>query len=235
VISPSVCYYQPIWVAYIARWKIDLTMAATDNVRGRVDAAYIQVAPHGVPLTPAQYAGLITTKGPLGGPVDCVIDVGGSGEQMRVLQTEVTLAPDVSGPQFAAAAYGSPSLPKDGQWSVVSIASGGPATPVDPQRGASLVREGNQYVAPVANPNPYRFADPADLLNATPASDLGLLHVSGRSAFCFRVRKLSAARMLSRACFRRCWPMYTGCSRIPAYSRRLWARFHFPAPRTAWM
>ena len=159
--------------------------SAPGRVASLQQTGYIQVAPHGVPITPAQYAGLITTKGPLGGPVDCVIDVGGSGEQMRVLQTEVTLAPDVSGSQFAAAAYGSPSLPKDGQWSVVSIASGGPATPVDPQRGTSLVREGNQYVAPAANPNPYRFADPADLLNATPASDLGLLHVIGTQRVLF--------------------------------------------------
>jgi hypothetical protein len=151
---------------------------------------YIQVAPRGVPLTPAQYAGLVTTKGPLGGPVDCVIDVGSSGEHMRVLQTEVALAPDVSGPQFAAAAYGSPSLPKDGQWSVVALAAGGPATPVDPQRGTPLIREGNQYLAPAANPNPFRFGDPADLLNPVPASDLGLLHVMGTQRVLFTRPKI---------------------------------------------
>jgi hypothetical protein len=131
---------------------------------------FIQMAPSGTPLTPDQYAALLAAEGPIGGPVDCIIDIGRSGQKMRVTRVDVAAA---GGIEFAAAARGSLLLPKDGQWSFVRqpVDISAECISADPHSGVPLVRQGKRTVPDTVNPAPYLLAEPADLF------------VPGRSGF----------------------------------------------------
>jgi hypothetical protein len=120
---------------------------------------------------------LIGQFGPLGGAVDAVVDVGGSGQRYRVTSVGVGVTQATAGPEFAMAAWGSPILPKGGPWSVVCRpTSSATPRPVDPALGVPLIRAGVAG-SPISANVPYRFADPEDLANeASPATDYGLLH-----------------------------------------------------------
>ena len=93
------------------------------NSAGRVPASdllgYIQREPSGIPLTPAQLNDLLVDRGPIGGSIDCVVDIGDSGQRMRVSAVEVDGAINIDGnPEFVATARGSLMLPRAGRWSV---------------------------------------------------------------------------------------------------------------------
>ncbi|HZU91017.1 MAG TPA: hypothetical protein VE993_17330 [Stellaceae bacterium] len=167
-----------------------------DGVPARDQLGYVQLndpTGHGQ-LAPDQYAELLAAVGPLGGAVDCVIDIGGSGQRMRVAQIGVAATPGMGGPEFAMAAWGSPILPGGGQWSFLRQTSPGDAPqPVDQDRGVPLVRAG---AAPSAPPpgSPYRFADPADTLTPdSPATDYGLVHATGTQRLLFLRPKIETA------------------------------------------
>jgi len=139
---------------------------------------FVQHEPSGVPLSAAQLGALFQEQGPVGGPLDCEIRVAGSEHRMRVTSIAADLA---SGADFAVVAYGSPTLPAAGQWSVVRIDEPGTvneteALPIDARRGVPLIRRGNTAVHPEANPEAYRYADPRDLLQgAAPSRDYAFL------------------------------------------------------------
>ncbi len=137
--------------------------------------------PQKTPLTPAQLAELLSKHGPVGGPVDCELDIGGSQQRMRLSSLYSAVAPAAAGgaPQFAIAVYGAPELPREGQWRVVRMRNqpldSPEPEPVDSRLGVPLVRVGRMFTVG-GNPNPFRFADPADLLSpAEPAVDYALL------------------------------------------------------------
>jgi hypothetical protein len=134
------------------------------------------------PLTPQQLAELLEKNAPVGGPVDCELNIAGSEQRMRAGSVYASVAPQPGGgdPHFAVAAFGAPDLPREGQWSVVRMRNAPPDSPepepVDPRLGVPLIRSGDTNLAPSANPHPYRFADPADLLKPTqPAVDYAFL------------------------------------------------------------
>lgn len=123
-------------------------------------------------LPHAVLARLLDEHGPVGGPLDCVVNINGSGQTMRVhsLYTETALTPD-----FAVPVYGAPALPGNRQWSLARIrrtgTTAGVVEPIDPRRGVPLIRQDNSAIA--------RFADSVDLLSpASPHSDYALLHTS---------------------------------------------------------
>jgi hypothetical protein len=156
---------------------------------------FVQLSPSKDPLTPDQYADFLADQGPLGGPVDCVIDVGGSGQQMRLTRVDVANT-QTPGAQvaFAAAGRGSLALPKDGQWSVVR----NPASPSDGAQaldrdfGIPLVREGPAELDEAINFNPYQLADPAYMMrrNLAPA-DYALLWSTGTQRILFARPKIA--------------------------------------------
>ena len=145
-------------------------------------------------LAPDQYAELLSAVGPLGGPVDCIVDIGGLGQRMRIHRVDVAATPGMGGPEFAIAAWGSVVLPGGGQWSFARQTSPGDAPePVDTDRGVPLVRAG-PATAPPPPVNPYRLADPGDLLVPdAPAADYGLLHATGTQRTYFPRPKIEAA------------------------------------------
>jgi hypothetical protein len=82
---------------------------------------YLQVSPRGVIISPDDFAALLDLQNGLGGPVDCLVNVNGSGQKMRVSRVEVNHSQDETNQLvFVAAAKGMPVLPKDGSWSLVS-------------------------------------------------------------------------------------------------------------------
>jgi hypothetical protein len=177
--------------------------AIAGHTGGRVPThghlGYILLPPGGAatgtqpqPLTPEQFAELLEREGALGGPVDCEIDIGGSGQQMRMTRVEVATAPMPGAPpQFAAAARGSLKLPRIGQWTVTFRSTDtDDVVPVDQTRGVSLVRQGPAGVAPSASPHPYRFADARDLLAPTPRGEYGLLAVCDAQRVLFPAPKI---------------------------------------------
>lgn len=151
---------------------------------GRVPAVgqlgYVLTKPLAIstPLIPAELNELITRQGPLGGPVDCVLNVGSSGLEMRVTHIEVGNAVMPGGTQqFAAVARGSVLLPRQGSWSIVQRTDSlSEPQSIDPNLGIPLIRLGEAGMSG-PNTNPYRFAETADLWFAdTPVLDYCFLH-----------------------------------------------------------
>lgn len=82
---------------------------------------YLQVAPRGVIISPDDFAAIIDLQNGLGGPVDTLLNINGSGQKMRVSRVEVNHSRDETNKiVFVSAAMGMPVLPKDGSWSLVS-------------------------------------------------------------------------------------------------------------------
>ena len=106
---------------------------------------FVQLAPRGLPLTAAKFNELLARQGTIGGPLDCVIDIGLSGQQMRLSRFDVSNSFQADGvkPAVAAAARGSVLLPKDGSWSLVKHeAATGQVSPVPQDLAAPLIRAG---------------------------------------------------------------------------------------------
>ena len=93
---------------------------------------YVQVLPIGDgPLTAEQLNDLLIATGPIGGPIDCELNVAQSGLHMRLSRIEVDRTTTLAGtPQFVAVARGTAELPGAGQWTVAYL---GPSEP-EPHR-----------------------------------------------------------------------------------------------------
>jgi hypothetical protein len=145
-----------------------------------------------VNLTAATYAALLAEAGPLGGPLDTTIAIGGGAQAMRLHRVGVGATQTGDGPEFVMTAWGALVFPGGGDWSVLqaSDATGAPQ-PVPKDEGLPLIRAG---AAGGPSVGPYRFADPADLAReGTPARDYGILHSTGTQRAFFRRPKIEAA------------------------------------------
>lgn len=179
---------------------------ALDGAAGTTPAlgvlGWLQLAPSGDPAGSDALRALIDAQGPIGGPIDTRIDVGGSGLPMRAQRIEVGVADNAGTPVFVATVRGTPQLPSTGSWSMVvrPVAAvppgGGEATPVADSRGTPLIRRypiaypANTEVITepplVGAPGEYRFADAADLLRPTdPANEYAFVQSTPTHAFLF--------------------------------------------------
>jgi hypothetical protein len=189
--TPERSVWQP--VIFDADAQIDdVVSGGKDGLVPALDhAGYIQVEPVWDPVkTPAENAREVPNAarfaalfkavgGSMGGAVDCRIRLGGTLEvHLSALQAGV--APDddnVVG--FALAAYGSPTLPRAGQWSAVRIdGATSDVSPVDPRHGMPVIRRPGQ---------PCTFRDPADarLVRNRPSAEYGLLMCTPASRVLF--------------------------------------------------
>ncbi len=186
-------------VRFDADFEIDGVVTGR-NSDGRVPSidqvGFIQAEPRGLPLYDVAFARLLADEGPLGGPVDCVVDVGGSGQTMRIARVDVGPAPNgFSGYEFAAAARGALDLPNDGAWSVLRHDfSRAEPTAVDLDSGTPLVRRGKAGTVPS---DWFRVADPEDLLTGgNPAAEYALMQSSNAHRVLFprpRIQKGGSA------------------------------------------
>jgi hypothetical protein len=103
---------------------------------------YVQLLPVGPLLLGAnELTGLFQQEGPIGGPLDCEIDIAGSGNRMVVnsMFTELTASfPS----EFVIAVKGQPVFPSSGSWTAVRTNKARQTTAVDPHSGLPLIREG---------------------------------------------------------------------------------------------
>jgi hypothetical protein len=178
--------------------------ARIDGLEGGPDLAangilgFLQIEPVGEPLHENDLRALIDQQGPIGGPVDGVVQVGGSGFRVRATRIEVGYAIDSVGrPEFIGAVRSAPRFRQEGAWSAVRMP--GPSNPhpdaeavtANDVNGLPIVREGlltgvngdNMTLGPQTD---YRFSDPADVHRPDdPAWEYGILQTSPAHVFVF--------------------------------------------------
>ena len=92
-----------------------------DYITSKKMLGYLQKAPRGIIISADDFANLLDLQNGLGGSVDCILNVNGSGQKMRISRVEVNHSRDEANQLvFVSAAKGMPILPKDGSWSLVS-------------------------------------------------------------------------------------------------------------------
>jgi hypothetical protein len=150
---------------------------------------FVQIAPSGEPIPAKILADLILSQfGSIGGPIDCVVNIGGSNQRMRLNRFDVSnaKAANNSSDIFVVSGRGNVVLPKDGSWGLVKHQHGtGEVNPVPEDLSVPLVRIGKlkkvgEQMLPDADPAAQllRIANPTELLRA-PLNDTinyGFLH-----------------------------------------------------------
>jgi hypothetical protein len=169
--SPVPVNLQPVYFDA----DVALENVVQGHVGGRVPArkvlGFVQLAPRGIPLTPDAFKALLLRQlGSIGGPLACIMDIGKSGQKIRINFVDVNASVDAAGtaPVFVAAARGNVVLPKDGSWSLVAHARGsGEVTPLPESVSVPLVRVG-ELAHDMTCPDTalLRIANPGDLLRA---------------------------------------------------------------------
>jgi len=159
----------------------------TDLVPSIDQVGYVQRSPKGHPLVPQHLAAIMADEGPMGGPVNCEIEIAESGQMVHVVRVDVDASQPLPAgvPEFAVAARGSLALPEDGaSWSMARrLTSADEFQPVDPISGTPVVRQGRASNLAAASPF-YRIADPRDLLReSSPDLEFGLLQTSDGHQF----------------------------------------------------
>ncbi|SEA98010.1 hypothetical protein [Rubrimonas cliftonensis] len=139
---------------------------------------FVQLAPKGEPIPASLLEQLLITQGgAIGGPVDCEIDVLGSGQRMRLTRIEVGAARDAAdGRVFAGVARGAVVLPQEGSWSVVEHNQGtGAVAPVGDATGVPVIRRGAlvdpaQQTTDAGQADRARLANPRELIRVADAT-----------------------------------------------------------------
>lgn len=161
----------------------DADVAIENLVQGHKDGmtpakkilGYVQLSPPGIPLTPVQLKALLNLQGGLiGGDINCVMDVGGTGQLMQINRFDISPSEkpgnQFGNPIFVASTRGSVILPKDGSWSMVQHETGtGEVTPLPPHIPIPLIRLGKWVKENVVsqsdvNNNLVRMAHPTEII-----------------------------------------------------------------------
>ncbi len=152
---------------------IDIENTVQGQVNGLVPSkkilGFVQVAPTGIPLTANAFNQLLSYQnGSIGGPVNCIVDIGLNGQQLRVNRIDVNTSADATNtnPVFVAAARGNVILPKEGSWSMVThLAKTGEVIPLPQGVTVPLIRIGELDVnINFPTDGLLRIANPTELL-----------------------------------------------------------------------
>lgn len=130
---------------------------------------FVQLSPAGEPIPPALFKQLLDYQlGSIGGPANCVVDIGKNAQKLRVNRFDVNSSTDKTNvtPVFVAAARGSVILPKDGSWSMVMHKNGtGEVTPLPESLTVPLIRIGKLAKdLTIPDTELLRIANPTELL-----------------------------------------------------------------------
>lgn len=184
---PVLC--RPVWFDADVELE-NLVQGHKDNrTPARKILGYVQLAPPLIPLTPQHFKELLNTQGGLiGGDIDCVMNVNGSGQYMRITRFDFSHAeePNKVDPVFVVSARGSVVLPKTGNWSVVQHQVGtGDVTPLAQHIPVPLIRKGKWIPGKVVSnmdveKNLIRLANPSEILRApnTSTFNYGILQTT---------------------------------------------------------
>lgn len=168
------------------------------NVTSKGALGFIQLLPKGDTLSVAAFQALIQEQGAIGGPIDAMLDVGGSGFSFGASRFELDVVNNAGSTEFAGVVRGQPQLPGNGAWSVVKIASSTnlsdnqEAISADANKGTPLFIENSWQIPNGSGMNvspsigAYRFVDANDLFRIDPNFDYGFMQNSGSQAFLYR-------------------------------------------------
>jgi hypothetical protein len=140
---------------------------------------FVQLAPRGFPITKELFRELIKSQqGSIGGPIDTVVNIANSNQQMRLNRFDVSNSVRANGidPIFVASGRGNVLLPKDGSWSLVKHEQGlGEISPVPEDLSVPLIRIGrlisqNEQLILEPGEQLLRIANPTEILRA-PVND----------------------------------------------------------------
>lgn len=158
--------------AQLQEVSFDTDILLEDVTKGKVNGfvsskgqkGFVQLAPAGKNISASQLEELLKREGPLGGPVDCLINIAQSGQEMRVVRADTTR---LSGSKvFVNTVRGSLILPNEGTWSMVQ------------NKGEDFYHLQNNAGLPLvkynSTPDKYQFTDPAE----DPNDKFGLVHAS---------------------------------------------------------
>jgi hypothetical protein len=153
------------------------------KVQSRKMLGYVQLSPPAILVPAHTFAELLKfQKGSLGGPVDCIINIAGSKQRMRLSRVDVNPAKDAANKDiFATAARGSLILPPDGSWSVVKqLTDTGDVKPVEEGQSVPLIK-------PNSSAN-YKIANPSDVVQeAASKTNFGVLQTTGTQKLLFDI------------------------------------------------
>ena len=177
----------------------DVTQGASNGrVLSQRMLGYLQLGPRGVFIDEESFAELLTVMNGLGGPVDCMVKINQTKQQMRITRVEVNPSRDETDQRvFVAAAKGTPVLPKDGSWSVVQHdAVSKEVTPLSNNDVIPLIRKGFRDFFDATNisykqdklSNPLNIAEPTELFKdlESRAKQFGFLQSTGENKVLFR-------------------------------------------------
>jgi hypothetical protein len=143
----------------------DVTKGQTNSLTpSKGQKGFVQLAPAGRPISASQLSRLLMQEGPIGGPVDCLVNVARSGQEMRGIRVDTNRR--FGSTVFVNAVRGSLILPNDGAWSVVRSKKED-VEQVQSNSGLPLIKYNS-------SPSKYEFTEPAD----EPTNQLGLMHSS---------------------------------------------------------
>ncbi|HKR85576.1 MAG TPA: hypothetical protein VJS37_15565 [Terriglobales bacterium] len=156
-------------------------------VQSRKMLGYVQISPAAILVPDHVFAELLNFQnGSLGGPVNCIVDIGNSRQRIRLNRADVNPAMDASGRNiFATAARGSLLLPQDGSWSVVKQQTDtGDVKPVEEGQSVPLIK--------ASGATNFRIANPADVVvPATSKVNYGVLQSTGTQKVLFNIPQFS--------------------------------------------
>ncbi len=172
---------------------VEIEFIKSGAVQGKTPSkgmlGYVQLGPKGQPIPDFLFRDLLREQfGSLGGPVDCLVDIGETGQQMRLTRVDVSESINAAGskPLFVSTGRGSVVLPKDGAWSVVQYQHGsGEVSPLPDDATVPLIRQG---VLGSPTNAPLRLEHPLELVRTPISASLffGLLQSTGTQKAMFR-------------------------------------------------
>lgn len=129
---------------------------------------FVQILPTGRGLSDEELDALLLAESAIGGPIECTVDVGGSGQAFRVQRIEVGRTENASGgKEVVGVARGSPVLSKAGNWTVVRTGADLQPGAIDERRGVPLVSARGSAIT--------RLAEPEDLFQSDDGWEYGLV------------------------------------------------------------
>ncbi len=179
IVMSGVYYDGDIEMSHVESGGTRIPNSSHSLVPTRGQFGYVQLALPKILLKALEFKNLLDDQSTdtLGGPVNCVLNIGGSGQKMRVNRVDVGFTDNG---QFVCTARGVLSLPNDGAWSMVRHnLQNGSVTALEKHESLPLIQENGV--------NRLRIADPIDLLSeASPKNDYGLLQSTGSQKVLFQ-------------------------------------------------
>jgi hypothetical protein len=154
--------------------------AGRQIVPSRDVGGYVQLTP-GDGASRQQLAELLKKTGPVGGPVQCIGNVGGpDGPQMTAVSMDASINKTGPDAELVAALRGSLALPKEGAWTIAKQVGPGLPAALDPKFHLPLIKNEN------VDPSKWHFADPTDIAQITaPNIAYGLVQATGTQKMFF--------------------------------------------------